>query len=488
MLNKEANKDIYSFKNDDKFDRKDFVYNITKNIVFDDDIQNKVIAINSPWGTGKTQLIKMWEDELKNDCFEDTEIKEKKENIKIIHYNAWNNDDWGEALTPLIYDLKNKVKLEDEIVKSINILTKMSLNKISKITSVVALNMLCKKIGLDKETRKYLKNIVKEYKDIITNEDLLIVDDNFSIYNKAKEDLRDYLNKQIKKNEKIIYFIDELDRCRPTFAIQTLEILKHLFYIPNYTFIISVDLDQLSRSIKTLYGQETDTEGYLHKFFDYRFQIPSPSIDNYIKFLINKNNIKIKNINMFIKDLIQIIETVKMNLRDIILFFNSLKVLTKFHFNNEINNNNYKKYIIYCILLAIKYKSSIEYNEIIKNGQLYISKEIQVNKINKNMLYSFKINLNCSYILYFNHYLNDLFFLIEFDKSNSQFFYYHHGKNYFQNNILGAVKGDKNKIPDTIYNLFELSKLTTYNVDTTKIGQYFERELEMFTTNIIESK
>jgi predicted KAP-like P-loop ATPase len=64
---------------------------------------------------------------------------------------------------------------------------------------------------------------------------------------------------QTKEEKKIVIFIDELDRCRPTYAIEVLERIKHLFGVAGYVFVISLDKEQLSHSIATIYGAKMDS-------------------------------------------------------------------------------------------------------------------------------------------------------------------------------------------------------------------------------------
>lgn len=105
---------------------------------------------------------------------------------------------------------------------------------------------------------------------------------------KFKEEMRSY-QKEI--DRKIIFFIDELDRCRPTFAIELLEVIKHLFNIENIIFILSIDKQQLSHSVSTIYGQGADTLGYLRRFFDLDYKLPKIDLEVYI----NNKNIIFKN-------------------------------------------------------------------------------------------------------------------------------------------------------------------------------------------------
>lgn len=75
----------------------------------------------------------------------------------------------------------------------------------------------------------------------------------------------------------IIILVDELDRCRPTYAIELLERIKHLFGSPGVAFLIATDTKQLGHSIEAVYGSRFDSIRYLHRFFDdtYRLDLPS---------------------------------------------------------------------------------------------------------------------------------------------------------------------------------------------------------------------
>jgi hypothetical protein len=75
-------------------------------------------------------------------------------------------------------------------------------------------------------------------------------------------------------NRQVFIFIDELDRCRPTYAIEMLETVKHLFDIPNFIFVLSTDTNQLQHSIKAVYGHDFDSHEYLSRFFEQRFTLP----------------------------------------------------------------------------------------------------------------------------------------------------------------------------------------------------------------------
>jgi hypothetical protein len=97
----------------------------------------------------------------------------------------------------------------------------------------------------------------------------------------------------IKKSIKLPFFvlIDELDRCRPTYAIEMLEQVKHLFDIDNTIFIIATDGDQLSHSIKAVYGEGFDGKRYLLRFFNRHYKFEERDLVPFTRYLFESNNI-----------------------------------------------------------------------------------------------------------------------------------------------------------------------------------------------------
>jgi predicted KAP-like P-loop ATPase len=71
-----------------------------------------------------------------------------------------------------------------------------------------------------------------------------------------------------------VFVIDELDRCRPPFAPEVLENIKHLFSVPNIVFILSMNRSQIEESIRCEYGTQVHASKYLQKFvgFGHIFQ------------------------------------------------------------------------------------------------------------------------------------------------------------------------------------------------------------------------
>ena len=78
----------------------------------------------------------------------------------------------------------------------------------------------------------------------------------------------------------LIVIIDELDRCRPNYAIRMLEEIKHFFEVPGVVFILALHGGQLSKSVNAIYGAGFDSEDYLRRFFTRRYELrPVPIVE-----------------------------------------------------------------------------------------------------------------------------------------------------------------------------------------------------------------
>jgi hypothetical protein len=72
----------------------------------------------------------------------------------------------------------------------------------------------------------------------------------------------------------IVVFLDELDRCRPDFAVRTIERVKHFFDVPGVVFVLLLNRRQLAAAVEGLYGPKVDAEAYLAKFIPISLNLP----------------------------------------------------------------------------------------------------------------------------------------------------------------------------------------------------------------------
>ena len=89
---------------------------------------------------------------------------------------------------------------------------------------------------------------------------------------------------RVKTEKPLLICIDELDRCRPQFALEMLESIKHLFEVENVVFILAYDGKQLACSTEAVYGPDFDGPGYLRRFFNLELGLPR----NPLKFVVKE--------------------------------------------------------------------------------------------------------------------------------------------------------------------------------------------------------
>lgn len=152
-----------------------------------------------------------------------------------------------------------------------------------------------------------------------------------------KKGLQEVIKKLEGKN--LYIFIDELERCRPTFAIELLEAVKHLFTVKGLVFILGIDKNQLKHTISNVYGCGMDREGYLRRFIDLELELPQANLRDYISFLKEKFEIKnqIEGTNgnwligysEFYKFFMFYLQLYDFQLRDVEQVYNKFNVITK---------------------------------------------------------------------------------------------------------------------------------------------------------------
>ena len=68
--------------------------------------------------------------------------------------------------------------------------------------------------------------------------------------------------------------MDELDRCKPIYALNLMEKIKHLFSVKHIVFLLVMNKEQLEQSVRCLYGPNIDARTYLQKFINIECKLP----------------------------------------------------------------------------------------------------------------------------------------------------------------------------------------------------------------------
>lgn len=347
-----------------------------------------VILLNGSWGSGKTTFL----NELEKNINE-------SENYELFSkYNSYEYDFYDNAYLPFFASIEDKIHLKSEFNNLIKCTSKNLLY--GSITSAYSIiNSLLKK-NFELDLNDITNNLMG-----IQNEEYL---QDFKVFKKCKENVIHNLEKTCKKKPQI-FIIDELDRCKPNFAMDTLEIVKHFFDVKNCVFIIAVDKLQLEESVKTIYGQEMNVEKYFSKFFDYQYNLFTFSFDEII------DASAIKDIEEIVKRSSGVFNYLNVSIRDSKKIFSDFVYkYRKYSKGDNIWTADQSLFVIF--LLTLKYVDLLFYTELM-NGNYYRIKNKVTNNYNSagnnyNKLLDINIGNNKTFNYaceQFTAHLNDIF-------------------------------------------------------------------------------
>lgn len=252
-----------------------------------------VLAVNGDWGMGKTFMLDRWSKEM------------RLAGHPVVSFNSWENDFTPEplvafiaeldvALTPYFKRMPKGSQLRAKwfaqakavLLPSLKI-AGFALAKHAAGVSYVQISELLQNDENDNSVDDKTAQGDKKFdvKDLGEKLEKVIEDTlkSHTSTKKAIQTFKERLALLIKHlaNESgvqlpICVFIDELDRCRPDYAIRLLEGIKHLFGVPGLHFIVATNLTELAHSVRAVYGTGFSAERYLKRFFDMEYSLPDP--------------------------------------------------------------------------------------------------------------------------------------------------------------------------------------------------------------------
>lgn len=345
------------FEND-KLERKESVRNLTELLK---NIESPVVlSVNAPWGSGKTTYLRMLHASL------------ELETRKPIYFSAWETDFAADPLLAFLGEInlniasfigedKNKNKAWEQAKKAGAHILKRGIPIAVKIATAGLVD--ADKI-IEEEASNFAEVLSKDVIDNYSKNKLAIVE--------FKENIAKVLSVEGGDTEKLYIFIDELDRCRPTYAIELLERIKHLLDIEGLVFVLALDKNQLAHSVKAVYGSEFDAVGYLKRFIDVEFSLPVADVKPYIEFLVDQFELEKyfdsdsrRNRDSEFNSLISIIKVLalgqKMSLRTIEQLFSKVKLILL-----TVQKHHYVYPELMVFLLFVKDVYPVEYSNFSK--------------------------------------------------------------------------------------------------------------------------
>ena len=211
-----------------------------------------VFAIDGGWGTGKTTFVAMFSQHLRNDHF------------RVVNINAWETDYGDDPLSALVSSLADAE--EDATRKDSFKRTALGLLKVVAPPAIrIATSGL---LNLDAAFEKGAGDVLAKFAE----NGLARFEEHAKSMAAFKERLAELADDD--GHKPLVVIVDELDRCRPTYAVEMLETIKHAFDVDKLIFVLAVNRQQLDQSAAVLYGTSSDPESYFRRFFDVESRLP----------------------------------------------------------------------------------------------------------------------------------------------------------------------------------------------------------------------
>ena len=239
-----------------------------------------VISVDAEWGAGKTAFLNMCSQHMQEHGFH------------VVHFNAWETDFAGSPFEALSAEITQSLEQHSEpTIKG------MAESLKGSATEVI--------LTLAKAAVRGAGTFLPFAGPVVAETTVKVIDllrsDPISEYQLMKNSITKFKESigkiavQLSSHEQgkpLVIAIDELDRCRPSYAIELIEITKHIFLADNIVFILAVNSSELAHSVNSLYGAKFDAEGYLRRFFDLQFRLPKTDRAQFVDALIRTTGLK----------------------------------------------------------------------------------------------------------------------------------------------------------------------------------------------------
>lgn len=247
----------------DALGREEFATSLTSLVANVED--GLVLSLHAPWGEGKTTFVKMWQAALNKAAF------------PTIYFDAFAHDHLDDPFVGLAAELVDALKLPEGDEASLR--QKASRAGAQLLTWGTKIAVRAATLGvINAADLDAIEGIKEEISKDVSDAASAYIEQRLASYRsdlKALADFRDLLERSASKGSKpIVFIVDELDRCKPTYAIEVLERIKHIFSVKGVAFVLVLNRDQLSESIRWVYGSGVDAQNYLQKFIDVECGLP----------------------------------------------------------------------------------------------------------------------------------------------------------------------------------------------------------------------
>lgn len=276
----EATQDLLNFK---------VVADTAAQIIKDGNGQPISIGVSGSWGVGKSSLVKMIGESIKN--------LDGGTNYIFIDFNAWLYQGYDDARMALLQKVADRIMEESEARKTCVDKAKDFIKRINWLRTAKFIAPVASGIITGAAVAGPVGSFIGAVSGLFgqsgmpSHEDITKIKDS---YTQIAPDIQKLLNEKEEKSVPkeiaalrllfqelleqlgltLIVLVDDLDRCLPNTAISTLEAMRLLLFIPQTAFIIAADEQMIRNAVRSHFGNIDLSDGLVTSYFDKLIQIP----------------------------------------------------------------------------------------------------------------------------------------------------------------------------------------------------------------------
>ncbi|MFN0722442.1 P-loop NTPase fold protein [Vibrio cyclitrophicus] len=252
-----------------------------------------VLNLNAKWGAGKTYFINRWMDSI-------------KVTHPVVYIDAWKQDYSDDPMLTVVSSLSHALSSHlpkgNQYVENI---AEKSARFMKALAPALMKGVVKKATGVNLDDITFEEEATKQEDEPEDSTVADIAPESASVVAKCMIDDHNgkleavtHLRDEIKKVVEAVIapdngllaptfiFIDELDRCRPSYAVEMLEVVKHFFELDNIVFVVATDTEQLQHAVKAVYGEGFDAQTYLGRFFRRRYTLTELSRHEFVQQIV----------------------------------------------------------------------------------------------------------------------------------------------------------------------------------------------------------